>query len=85
SEGADGGAEAPGERVVAEPVHSGARQAPAAPVTDASGRRLTIAERRAAERRAAAEEADPQPDAGPDDGSPSATGENHSGTNEESR
>ncbi|MFI2295394.1 protein translocase subunit SecD [Isoptericola sp. NPDC019571] len=85
SEGADAGAGAPGERVVAEPVHSGARQAPAAPVTDASGRRLTIAERRAAERRAAAEEADPQPDAGPDDGSPSATGENHSGTNEESR
>ncbi|MFE5291493.1 protein translocase subunit SecD [Isoptericola sp. NPDC056618] len=85
AEGPDAGAEAPGERVVAEPVHSGARQAPAAPVTDASGRRLTIAERRAAERRAAAEEADPQPDAGPDDGSPSATGENHSGTNEESR
>lgn len=76
--------EEPGERATPEPVHSGARQAPAAPVTDASGRRLTIAERRAAERRAAAEQ-DPQPDAGPDDGSPSATGENHSGTNEESR
>ncbi|MFI2102292.1 protein translocase subunit SecD [Isoptericola sp. NPDC019693] len=78
-------ADAGGERVVAEPVHSGARQAPAAPVTDASGRRLTIAERRAAERRAAAEQADTGPGAGPDDGSPSATGENHSGTNEESR
>ncbi|MFE5337071.1 protein translocase subunit SecD [Isoptericola sp. NPDC056573] len=78
-------AEASSERVTPEPVHSGARQAPAAPVTDASGRRLTIAERRAAERRAAAEEADPGPGAGPDDGSPSATGENPSGTNEESR
>ncbi|HWL75937.1 SecD/SecF family protein translocase subunit, partial [Microbacterium sp.] len=70
--------EAQGGRAAAEPVHSGARQAPA---TGASGRRLTIAERRAAERRAAAQEADP----GPDDGSPSATGENPSGTNEESR
>ncbi|MGE9349080.1 protein translocase subunit SecD [Isoptericola variabilis] len=82
-------AEPGGERLAAEPVHSGARQTPAAPVTDASGRRLTIAERRAAERRAAAQEADPGPDAGPgagpDDGSPSATGENPSGTNEESR
>lgn len=77
--------DASGGRAPAEPVHSGARQAPAAPVTDASGRRLTIAERRAAERRAAAEDADPQPGAGPDDGSPSATGENHPGTNEESR
>ncbi|MEU2201378.1 protein translocase subunit SecD [Isoptericola sp. NPDC019482] len=77
--------EEPGERVPAEAVHSGARQAPAAPVTDGSGRRLTIAERRAAERRAAAGEADPQPGTGPDDGSPSATGENHSGTDEESR
>jgi len=78
-------ADAASERVAPEPVHSGARQAPAAPVTDASGRRLTIAERRAAERRAAAEEADTGPGAAPDDGSPSATGENHSGTNEESR
>jgi len=72
--GADAVREAP------EPAHSGARQA-AAPVTDASGRRLTIAERRAAERRAAAQEADPDPGAGagvePGDGtSPSATGEN---------
>ncbi|MFD6177153.1 MULTISPECIES: protein translocase subunit SecD [unclassified Isoptericola] len=71
-----------------EPVHSGARQAPA-PATDASGRRLTIAERRAAERRAAAAqeaEPDPGPGSGPGDGaSPSATGETTSGTNEESR
>ncbi|SKC71519.1 preprotein translocase subunit SecD [Krasilnikoviella flava] len=71
-------ADAPSGREAAEPVHSGARSAPAAPVTDASGRRLTIAERRAAERRAAAtEQPDTGPDVGPDDGtSPSATGEN---------
>ncbi|MFC7877186.1 protein translocase subunit SecD [Isoptericola sp. NPDC057391] len=89
ADGADTGsadADVPGERVPAQAVHSGARQAPAAPVTDAAGRRLTIAERRAAERRAAAEEADTGPGREPDDGtSPSATGENHSGTNEESR
>ncbi|MFC8597692.1 protein translocase subunit SecD [Isoptericola sp. NPDC057191] len=76
---------APAAATTPEPVHSGARQA-AAPATDASGRRLTIAERRAAERRAAAQESDPGDDAGPDDGtSPTATGENSSGTNEESR
>jgi preprotein translocase subunit SecD len=64
----------PSRHEVMEPVHSGARPAPAAPATDATGRRLTIAERRAAERRAAAAE---QADTGPDDGtSPSATGEN---------
>ncbi|MEL7974897.1 protein translocase subunit SecD [Isoptericola sp. F-RaC21] len=78
-------AAAPAGRPAPEPVHSGARPAPAAPTTDASGRRLTIAERRAAERRAAAEQADTGPGAGPDDGSPSATGEDQSGTNEESR
>ncbi|MCK9793498.1 protein translocase subunit SecD [Isoptericola sp. 4D.3] len=67
-----------------EPVRTGARDA-AGPPDDVSGRRLTIAERRAAERRAAAAGADPgpgaAPGAGPDsvteDGtSPSATGEN---------
>ncbi|MFE7407589.1 protein translocase subunit SecD [Isoptericola sp. NPDC057559] len=78
------GAPTSAEPTAPEPVHSGARQA-AGPATDASGRRLTIAERRAAERRAAAAQ-EAEPDPGPDDGaSPSATGENPSGTNEESR
>jgi preprotein translocase subunit SecD len=48
-------AEAEGDVPDAEPVLVGAPAPAAAPVTDASGRRLTIAERRAAERKAAAE------------------------------
>ena len=67
-----------------EPAHSGARQA-AAPATDASGRRLTIAERRAAERRAAAQEADPDPGAGAGGDPGDGTATSSTGENEENR
>ncbi|MCK0115543.1 protein translocase subunit SecD [Isoptericola sp. S6320L] len=64
-----------------EPALAGAR-AGVAPTTDASGRRLTIAERRAAERRAAA-----GPDDGPPDDAPGSprTDDAGSGENEENR
>ncbi|PRZ04381.1 preprotein translocase subunit SecD [Isoptericola sp. CG 20/1183] len=64
-----------------EPALAGAR-AGVAPTTDASGRRLTIAERRAAERRAAAGPGDGPPDDAP--GSP-RTDDAGSGENEENR
>jgi preprotein translocase subunit SecD len=64
-----------------EPALAGAAARPA-PTTDPSGRRLTIAERRAAERRSTAETGD-----GPPDGSPGAlrTEDAGSGENEENR
>ncbi|MGF0116913.1 protein translocase subunit SecD [Promicromonospora sp. Marseille-Q5078] len=78
------GADVPRGTAAPEPAHSGARQA-AAPATDASGRRLTIAERRAAERRAAAQEADPDPGAGAGGGPGDGTSTSSTGENEENR
>ncbi|WP_418277973.1 protein translocase subunit SecD [Isoptericola jiangsuensis] len=63
-----------------EPVLAGARSPRPAPATDASGRRMTIAERRAAERRAEAPDDGP-PDPGPDAG----TVEGDTDENEETR